>query len=190
MSTATTLEAYYGWDELLRLWQQLDVPEGWRAELSPEGVHMTPPPATPHNNTLARLNRQLVDASRSPLEVYPVQGIALHTVSSVVMPDLCVLDIGRVPSDDGPVDAGLLELVVEVTSPGNAKQDRDRKRWAYAHGGVPLYLLVDRFDEDGPAVTLFSEPSEGHYRRALRVPFGEPVTLPEPFSFELDTTGY
>ncbi|WP_232285553.1 hypothetical protein [Saccharomonospora marina] len=32
------------WDDLLRLWRELEVPEGWRPEVALEGIHITPPP--------------------------------------------------------------------------------------------------------------------------------------------------
>ncbi|GGX31702.1 Uma2 family endonuclease [Streptomyces chryseus] len=79
---------------------------------------------------------------------------------------------------------------MEITSKGNASHDRSAKQKAYAQGDVPLYLLIDRYDEGGPAVTLFSDPRNGMYRTGLRKPFGEPVALPEPFGSELDTAGF
>jgi Uma2 family endonuclease len=60
----------------------------------------------------------------------------------------------------------------------------------YAHAPVPLYLLIDRYDEDGPAVTLSSDPLDGHYQRTMRVPFGESVELPEPIGLTLDTSDF
>ncbi len=37
-------------------------------------------------------------------------------------------------------------------------------------------------------VTLFSEPENEDYLRLVRRSFGDPLSLPEPFAFELDTT--
>ena len=79
---------------------------------------------------------------------------------------------------------------MEITSRGNAETDRKTKRWSYAHAGVPQYLLIDRFDEDGPAVTLFSNPVDGHYQHVTRIPFGEKISLPAPFDLDLDTDGF
>lgn len=77
-------------------------------------------------------------------------------------------------------------MVLEVTS---AKPERDRgvKRHCYAKAGIPLYLLVDRADQ---SVTLFSEPDAAveDYREDVRVTFGKPLDLPEPFAFTLDTS--
>ncbi|MFC7744083.1 Uma2 family endonuclease [Nocardiopsis composta] len=83
-------------------------------------------------------------------------------------------------------------LVVEVASPGNADRDRKTKLWGYAHGPVPLYLLIDRWDpvQGEPAATLYSKPVNGRYTNVQRVPFGEAVKLPEPFGFDLDTAEF
>lgn len=76
---------------------------------------------------------------------------------------------------------------MEITSKGNADQDRKNKLWGYAHAEVPLYLLVDRFAEEGPSVGLFSKPANGVYQETHRVPFGEKITLPAPFEMVLNT---
>ncbi|WP_412077248.1 Uma2 family endonuclease [Streptomyces xanthophaeus] len=59
-----------------------------------------------------------------------------------------------------PVDAAEALLVVEITSKSNAEDDRKKKLWAYAHAPVPVYLLIDRFDEHGPTATLFTGPEK------------------------------
>ncbi|MFG3366152.1 Uma2 family endonuclease [Streptomyces sp. NPDC048156] len=76
------------------------------------------------------------------------------------------------------------------TSRSNAKDDRTKKLWAYAHAPVPVYLLVDRFDEYGPTATLFTGPQNGAYKHAERVPFGECLELPDPFAATVDTAGF
>jgi Uma2 family endonuclease len=81
-------------------------------------------------------------------------------------------------------------LVVEIPAADKAEVCRGTKRHGYANAGVPLYLLIDRFDEDGPAVTLFSDPVDGHYQHVVRIPFGEKISLPEPFGIDLDTGGF
>ncbi|GAA2275769.1 hypothetical protein GCM10010145_38470 [Streptomyces ruber] len=77
-------------------------------------------------------------------------------------------------------------MVVEVTST-RPQADRDAKRRCYAHGRIPLYLLVDR---EYSSITLFSDPERGDYRQHRTLPFGKPVALPEPFAFELDTADF
>jgi hypothetical protein len=40
---------------------------------------------------------------------------------------------------------------------------------------------------DPPAVTIFSEPSDGGYLRRTSAQAGQPLRLPEPFGIALDT---
>ena len=51
------------WDELLYQWQELDVPEGWRAEIVEERIVMTPPPDNAHNLIADRVHKSLVRSS-------------------------------------------------------------------------------------------------------------------------------
>src|SRR5437868_2575112 len=37
------------WADVLRTWNELTVPEGWRPEITPGGIVMTPPPSGAHN---------------------------------------------------------------------------------------------------------------------------------------------
>ena len=188
MSTAS-LGLGGDWDALLRVWQELDVPEGWRAEILEAGVTMTPPPGNGHNVIAGRLIRRLATALRDDWDVYTTLGVSVRGIKRLYEPDLVVVpraDLNSRP-DREPVPASLAKLVVEIVSRGNARTDRVEKLWAYAQAPVPLYLLIDRFDEAGPTVTLYSEPEDGHYQRSERVPFGEAITLPPPIGLVLET---
>jgi Uma2 family endonuclease len=79
-----------------------------------------------------------------------------------------------------------MTISVEITST-NSGVDREDKRRAYAAAGIPLYLLVDRQNRES---VLFSAPDveAQDYAADIRVPFGSPLPLPEPFSFTL--TGF
>ncbi|GAB3579877.1 hypothetical protein GCM10027445_49150 [Amycolatopsis endophytica] len=92
--------------------------------------------------------------------------------------------------DNEPVPAETAELVVEIVSKGNARTDRVEKLWAYAQAPVPLYLLIDRYADPKPSLTLFSDPVDGHYRRSEQVAFGETIHLPEPFDLKLGTAAF
>ncbi|MBD0840425.1 Uma2 family endonuclease [Streptomyces sp. TRM68416] len=78
--------------------------------------------------------------------------------------------------------AKAVHLVVEVVSPGDRNQDRDRvrKRREYARAGIPVYVLVDDYDGQG-AVTLFTRPrpDKADWEDIHRVPYGTEVTVPE-----------
>src|SRR5690554_7239672 len=68
------------------------------------------------------------------------------------------------------VDAAGVLMVVEVVSPGrrNIERDRVRKRREYARADIPLYIIIDDFDEGG-AVLILSEPDYKIGRASCRV---------------------
>lgn len=189
MSTAFAGSALT-WDYLLHTWRDLEVPDGWRPELTVEGIQMTPPPGGSHNLIADLVHRALLTAAPQRCGVFQTQGVGVRQIGGIYVPDLCVAPRAFIPHGPDPVPAEHVLLAVEITSRGNGEYDRKKKRWAYAHGPIPQYLLIDGFDEDGPAVSLFSDPVEGVYRRAIRIPFGEPIAIGSPFGVELDTTGF
>ncbi len=66
------------------------------------------------------------------------------------------------------------ELLVEVVSQRNYREDYEGKRRRYAMSGAPQYLLVD--PRDGVCV-LYTEPikSEGTYERIVTTKFEQPI---------------
>ncbi|WP_328399181.1 Uma2 family endonuclease [Streptomyces sp. NBC_00390] len=182
------------WDDLLQAWRELDVPEGWRAEIDEGQIVLVPPPHAHHNGIAAKVQRVLYRSLPDELEVYQTLGIHIAPLDKLYVPDLVVMPTEVIaavaPETNDPVDAAEALLVVEITSKSNAKDDRTKKLWAYAHAPVPTYLLIDRFDEHGPTATLFTQPQNGAYKHAERVPFGDQVKLPEPFDAVLDTSAF
>ncbi|MCY0947420.1 Uma2 family endonuclease [Streptomyces antarcticus] len=179
------------WEYLLQSWRELDVPEGWRAEIDGGRITLAPPPHRHHNGIAARVQRALYGVLPMEWEIYQTLGVHVASLGKLYVPDLVVAPSGLVEGVDAdvsdPVDAAEVLLVVEITSKGNAEDDRKKKLWAYAHAPVPVYLLIDRFDEHGPTATLFTGPENGAYRHAERVAFGEALKLPDPFSVTLET---
>ncbi|WP_405657779.1 Uma2 family endonuclease [Streptomyces sp. RK9] len=182
------------WDYLLQAWRELDVPEGWHAEIDEGQIVLVPPPHRHHNGIAAALHRALNKALPEEMEVYQTLGIHIAALDKLYVPDVVVAPREAVddvaPDSTDPLDAAEALLVVEITSQSNAKDDRTKKLWAYAHAPVPVYLLVDRFDEHGPTATLFSEPQNGAYKHAERVPFGERFVLPVPLGATVDTGAF
>ena len=180
------------WDYVLGTWKELNVPEGWRAEIIDDnGVVLVAPPSDPHNIIADRVNRALLRVIPDDWGVYQTLGIQLSKVERLYMPDLVVmpesivLDPSRTPC---PADEA--ELVVEIVSKSSMDTDRKKKLWGYAHAPVPLYLLVDGWDEAGPSVTLHEQPGNGRYNKATTVDFGGKIRLPEPFGLEIDTSRF
>jgi Uma2 family endonuclease len=182
------------WDYLLQTWRELDVPEGWRAEIDEGQIVLVPPPHPRHNSIAQLVQRRLYEKLSEELGIYQTLGIHIAPLDKLYIPDLVVLPSELAtdadPESNDPLDAAEALLVVEVTSKGNARDDRTKKLWAYAHAPVPIYLLIDRFDEHGPTTTLFTDPESGAYKHAERVPFGKAVTLPDPFVITLDTSPF
>ncbi|MCX4550094.1 Uma2 family endonuclease [Streptomyces sp. NBC_01387] len=182
------------WDDLLRAWRELDVPEGWRAEIDGGQIVVVPPPHAHHNGIAAKVQRLLYRTLPEELEIYQTLGIHIAPLDKLYVPDLVVMPTALIdaadPDTSDPVDAAEALLVVEITSKSNAKDDRTKKLWSYAHAPVPTYLLIDRFDEHGPTATLFTTPLNGAYKHSERVPFGEQIKLPEPFGCLLDTAAF
>ncbi|GAA4662149.1 Uma2 family endonuclease [Amycolatopsis dongchuanensis] len=189
MSTAV-VDSALSWDYLLDTWRELEVPEGWRPELTVEGIHMTPPPGGTHNLIADLVHEALIAKRPEGCGIFQTQGVGIRQIGGIYVPDFCVAPREAIPHGSDPVPAEHVLLAVEITSRSTARHDRSKKKWAYAHGPIPLYLLIDPLDEDGPAVSLFSHPVKGVYSRFHRVPFGEPITIGAPFDVVLDTARF
>ncbi|TDD72004.1 Uma2 family endonuclease [Jiangella aurantiaca] len=185
-----TADREVSWDELLHAWLSIDTPEGWRAEIVDGEMVVAPRPGVPHNVILDVVNKALIRRCPDTFGVFQTLGVTVPTARGAYVPDLCVILLDRLPRDAEYVPAELLLLAVEVTSMRNADHDRKAKKWGYAHAGVPLYLLIDRFDDDGPTVSLFSSPVDGAYSETSTVRFGKAITLPEPFGLEISTSAF
>ena len=183
------------WDYLLRTWQELDVPEGWRAEIDEGQIVLVPPPHAHHNGIAAKVQRRLYENLPDELEIYQTLGVHVAPLDKLYVPDLVVMPAELIDTADAetsdPMDASEALLIVEITSKGNAREDRTKKYRAYARAGVSMYLLIDRFDTRGAMATLFTEPNEdGTYKRSDPVPFGKPLVLPAPFDVTLATEAF
>ncbi|WP_027933787.1 PDDEXK family nuclease [Amycolatopsis thermoflava] len=156
------------WETRLREWQNLDVPEGWRAEITPAGVTLTPPVDNGHSRIAASVHRTLVRSVPEDRAILQKLGVSIRSASRLYVPGLVVVPHHELLSrpDNVPVPAEAAELVVEI------------------------YLLIDRYAEPKPSVTLFSDPVDGHYRRSEQVSFGEEIRLPAPFDLVLATAAF
>jgi Uma2 family endonuclease len=185
------------WEVVLRAWEQLDLPEGWRAEIIEGDIHIMTPSTNEHGHIVSLLHRQLIVETMSPgsgvadAEIYQAIGMRLPVLDNHYIPDLLVLP-SPAPGLGADQVAEDALLVVEVTSKSTAHKDRKAKLWGYAHAGVPLYLLVDRWDpETGQGeVTLYSDPANGVYTTVAKTAFGKEIRLPAPFDLTVDTSGF
>ncbi|MCG8968554.1 Uma2 family endonuclease [Streptomyces sp. CL12-4] len=179
-------------DVLLEGFLALDTPEGFRAELIEGEIVVTPPPDGDHEKYISRIVRQVIKRSRIDMDVSGNKGLRLGggdgSPKNHAIPDatFAPLDLDLFGGADPWMPCDGIAMVMEVTST-KPQADREAKRRCYARGGVPLYLLVDR---EASLVTLFGEPEDNDYRRLHKRAFGDPLPLPEPFSFDLDTADF
>ncbi|WP_241028189.1 Uma2 family endonuclease [Streptomyces verrucosisporus] len=105
------------WDDLVRLWEETDWPEGCRVEIIDGVITVSPPPAGNRNVIAARLQRLLDRAIPEDWYVYRTQGVSIPFRSGIYVPDLLVIPEAVVEKAEGSsVPADDAELVVEITS--------------------------------------------------------------------------
>ncbi|TJZ98797.1 Uma2 family endonuclease [Actinacidiphila oryziradicis] len=176
----------YGWDELVRIWEETDAPEGRKVEII-EGIVTVPPaPSEEHNDTAELLLCQLYAKMPEGCGIYQTLGLLAQPSSGIYIPDLAVVPRSLL-RQGRRVSADEAKLVVEITSRSNANNDRVKKLRGYATAGVPLYLLLDPWHSDKPTAVLYGQPDNGTYRTLQAVEYGEKLTLPEPFGLDIDT---
>lgn len=173
--------------DLERIWYEMEWPSGSRVELIDGELVVSPSGSVSHSGAVSALIYQLVDLAREREWV-------MHTFLTAHIPptrERLIPDLMIAPKDSALFSecellaTGVL-LAAEVVSPSGRRRDRDVKPRAYAQGGVPLYVLIDRFAKP-PAVTLFSQPGEGGYGKCQVAAAGEALRLPKPFGIALDT---
>ena len=161
--------------------------DGNRYELINGEICMSPAPRLRHQDALMAL----YDQFRAYLRVQPVGKLMIapfdvkFSEADVVQPDLFVAlgDWETVLTEDYMI--GAPDLVVEVLSPSNRRQDLVQKAALYQSNGVPEYWVVDP-DAKAIAVNVLTNgryaarPAEGGTLRSAVLP-GLVVVLADVF---------
>ncbi|MFI0483141.1 Uma2 family endonuclease [Actinomadura sp. 9N215] len=181
----------------------VDAPEGFRVEIIGGEVVVSPPPGLPHNAIAGDItlvfNRAL--GPDFPWRTDSGTGMSLVGIGDGYVPDIMLIDqevyLAARRAGVRTVVPDQVELVVEVTSSSNAKNDqqptgrahRNNKWNGYAGAEIPYYLLVDRSPKIARAI-LYSIPDQalGAYLHQESWAFGEAIHLPDPFDIDIDTT--
>ncbi|MET9860143.1 Uma2 family endonuclease [Streptomyces smyrnaeus] len=159
----------------INAFEELDVPEGFKAELLWGEIVMMAGPDLVHNRIVQAVADQI---PRKRWDRLQTQDVALLAQTSEPQPDLVVL-----PRDAGPASGRLMPpeeitLLLEVVSKTSKHRDYVTKRTLYAAGGVPGYLIIDPFTGE---CVLLTEPAgkgeEADYRVERRARFGESLPL-------------
>jgi Uma2 family endonuclease len=134
-----------------------------------------------HQIIISRLQTRLTASARAAgLCVTYGLGVRLGK-DRIAIPDVSVLK--PVSGDTSVVDAAIVQLVAEVTSRGNLRNDRVRKMNCYAAAGIPHYLLIDRYPS--LVMRLFRLKDEHFVEEATAV--GEQsLRLPAPMDVLID----
>lgn len=161
-----------------------NLPDGFKAEISGDTIVMMVGPSGIHQRNLPAVRRQF-DA-HSPSHLVPSENTDLVSpgVGKSRNPDLTYLPADVLETTDNQVPAESAAIAVELVSPSNPENDWVGKVRDYPVMGIPLYLVVDARLK---TVTLFSRPDGGKYHRREDADFGEILSIPEPFDFDLDT---
>jgi Uma2 family endonuclease len=157
--------------------------DGKRYETVHGELLVTPAPRFLHQEIVARI----AEALRAYLRRNPF-GHAIQSPAdiswgpdSLVQPDVFVADLEEARTGEWSSMKTLL-LVVEVLSPGTARQDRFAKRRLYQEVGVPLYWIVDLDQKTVEVWTPEAQfPSIEHERVVWR-----PKKAEEEFMLELE----
>jgi Uma2 family endonuclease len=185
----------------------LHLAEGVRVEVIGGEIVVSPAPTYGHNWIADQIAMEIGFRVRTepdfPWRSTINTGVSMGGTGQGHVPDLVVLeaeysDAARRDSLNA-LASDQVELVIEITSPSNRDGDRpvpvptERKKqtkWqSYARAEIPDYLLIDR-DPKVARSTLYSIPDaqSAAYLHEESWPFGETITLPEHFGFEIPTT--
>lgn len=168
------------------------LPDELRAEIVDGEIIVSPSQLNAHQRVIMYLTSLLSRAIPEDWWVDASGGLVLEPDWNEYHPDLQVMPSSAWPREgnSGPV-LSEVKLVVEVTSPSKRDlvRDRETKYAAYARAGMPLYLLVDRYEDEG-CTTLYSNPSGNKFLDAHKVPFGKTLALPKPFEVDVDTAQF
>ncbi|MFE1315934.1 Uma2 family endonuclease [Streptomyces sp. NPDC058755] len=172
-------------DEVLwQAWKAMELPEGYRAEIIEGAIEASP--------TARRSHMQIVNRVRKALDKFLdggeyacyQDGNVIHNLKAWI-PDVFVAPEDTEScsdEDDMGVRADSVQLIVEVVSPGKRNQDRDRvrKRREYARAGIPVYVIIDDYDNRGTVSILTAPvPEHARYEDEHRVPYGTDAIIPE-----------
>jgi Uma2 family endonuclease len=165
--------------------------ETTRVEYVDKGVLLVMnPPGFEHRRILLSLNRALYASLSAEWLIYSenFQWDLTDGTRRFYVPDLVLVHPGaRTPEEERAAVA----LVAEVTSPDSPDtvlNDREIKPVEYAKAQIPLYLLVDQ--EFGRWTVYALAEGWQRYQVAATGKYGEPVTLPPPFGFAIETAGW
>lgn len=164
-----------------RLADQVD---GYRAEIV-RGRIMLCQVRPFHGKTIVRLWTELERQLRPGWALVTDVASPIAAADSELCPDLALVPESEEAKNLSKYAPDLIELAVEVVSPGSVHRDYHDKASLYAQAGVPVYAI---FDPYAALCTVHHAPDGAAYARTERVGYGQRVVLPSPVGrFTVDT---
>lgn len=175
-------------EELLAVLDELDVPDGFRAEIIKGNIVVSPWSKGYYHRVMRLVCMQLEPylpaghrMSCSPF-LYAFPG-----VERAYGPDIHGAPEQVFETTSNHLDGEALSFVAELTSAATRDADLTDKADVYGRAGVPVYLVLDMQEQQ--ATVLWTPSAKGYASRCTR-PFGEKLPMPEPFDCLLDTAGF
>ncbi|NUR00176.1 MAG: Uma2 family endonuclease [Streptomyces sp.] len=173
--------------DVVEFFENLEVPEGYKAELLRGEIVMMAAPDVVHNDIVEAVLDQFPRRDWRRLQT---QAVAILQETSEPLPDLVLVERGVGPREGQLMPSKVISMVVEVVSKTSVERDYVVKRSIYAAGGLPVYLIIDPIM--GQCV-LLTEPTgtgeQADYQLQRVTIFGAPVPL-NPLGIELDTAEF
>jgi Uma2 family endonuclease len=164
-------------DRMVGIFENLEVPEGLKAELLRGEIVMMAGPDMVHNLIVAAILRQVPDERWHAIGT---QDLSFPFDGNEPQPDLVVFERGVVEEHGRLLPAAAVTLVVEVVSKTSVDRDYRVKRELYAEGVIPAYLIIDPLKGQwllltGP--TRATADGTPDYLTAQSGKFGDPVPV-------------
>ncbi|MEV0847594.1 Uma2 family endonuclease [Streptomyces sp. NPDC049954] len=162
--------------EAERLHSQLtrfeDMFPGYRTEIVEGSIVMSP--VRPHHGKTIKLVWEALEAQLSDDWDFTTDVAFLFDGETEFCPDLAVLPRPEVEANRSVYAPDLVELVVEVVSPGSVRRDYDLKPVRYAGRGIRHYLVFDPYRAE--CVTFWNPGAAGYLGRDT-IPYGGKLTV-------------
>lgn len=155
------------------MFEQMSVPEGFKAEIVEGAICMSPQRDT-HWEITRRIVRALEDRFGMAVKVKSDVRIDFPGHLNGFAPDVAKLRDDVQKNSRGRWRYEDVEFIAEVISKSTALNDYGPKKTAYAVAEVPVFLIVDPYT--GKCL-LHTQPKNGDYATETRVSFGQPIDL-------------
>ena len=158
--------------ELDDMFEQMHIPEGYKAEIVEGTIYMAPQRGT-HWETILDIVEHL--RTRYPKKrVLSDVRIDFPGHLNGFASDVAALTEDATKDDKGRPRYQDIEFVAEVISESTGKNDYGPKKRAYALAEVPVYMIADPYIG---RCRVFTHPQDGDYKVDLTLAYGEPIDL-------------